>query len=597
METEYRSIEYRLHEYLVQIQEMLSILDFDPVLLNSIQDCKELIKNKRYRVAVMGEFKRGKSSLINALLGAKILPADATPTTATINRITYGPDPKAVIIFRDGQKKEIPTDQLTDYVTKITADGEARALKIKEATVYFPTVICQNHIDIIDTPGLNDDARMTQITIDMISNVDAVIVPIHARAPFSETEKKFVCQLIESDSINNLVFVVTFLDQLDEDDYDYDRFMEYIQHRIQSEVLLELEKRNSPEKVIQKAHRLLDQLQIRGISSSLALESFVSNNRELRKKSRFEPFYDALIGIVTAKQLENAVRKTIETLRVVVSKFDEQDQKRRTFLKNGFRELDQDTKKLNQYCTESSKVLDAAFSKDFDTLQDKISSFNANKNYIVSEFVKSLSQVRQNEHQIILAALNKAANQVDQKLHQRCKALQSEIIQIFLADLPPLQEREQKSLDFILKSPNMSRGIRFHEKADAMKEFVQKIFDNAVFVQGTSCIPKVADLASCDVIEDVIRNVDVSVANYIEELEQIVNTIRINWFSQFRTYTEALSSCVTDELMARRETQDLHYKAYLRNYQTFQQNAQEILQCCESLWKKFEREGDAHGHL
>ena len=120
METEYRSIEYRLHEYLVQIQEMLSILDFDPVLLNSIQDCKELIKNKRYRVAVMGEFKRGKSSLINALLGAKILPADATPTTATINRITYGPDPKAVIIFRDGQKKEIPTDQLTDYVTKIT---------------------------------------------------------------------------------------------------------------------------------------------------------------------------------------------------------------------------------------------------------------------------------------------------------------------------------------------------------------------------------------------------------------------------------------------------------------------------------------------
>ena len=93
MVTEYRSVEYRLHECLVQMQELLSILGFDQTLLDSIQDCKELIKNKQYQIAVMGEFKRGKSSLINALLGAKILPADATPTTATIIRITYGTTP------------------------------------------------------------------------------------------------------------------------------------------------------------------------------------------------------------------------------------------------------------------------------------------------------------------------------------------------------------------------------------------------------------------------------------------------------------------------------------------------------------------------
>ena len=210
MATEYRSIEYRLHEYLVQMQEMLSILEFDQSLLDCIQDCKELIKNKQYTVAVMGEFKRGKSSLINALLGARILPADATPTTATINRITYGPEPGAVIAFRNGTSREISIGELEDYVTKKTADGEAQALQIREATVYFPTVICQNHIDIIDTPGLNDDPRMTRITIEMIEHADAVIVPIHARAPFSETEKKFVCQLIESESIQNLVFVVTF---------------------------------------------------------------------------------------------------------------------------------------------------------------------------------------------------------------------------------------------------------------------------------------------------------------------------------------------------------------------------------------------------
>ena len=178
MATEYQSVEYRLHECLVQMQDMLSVLNFDQSLLDALQECKNLIKNKQYKVAVMGEFKRGKSSLINALLGSRILPADATPTTATINRITYGAAPRAVITFQDGREQEIPVHELKDYVTKITAEGAARALQIKEATVYFPTVFCQNHIDIIDTPGLNDDARMTQITIDMVANVDAVIVPI-----------------------------------------------------------------------------------------------------------------------------------------------------------------------------------------------------------------------------------------------------------------------------------------------------------------------------------------------------------------------------------------------------------------------------------
>lgn len=46
----------------------------------------ELIESRKFNVAVMGEFNRGKSSLINAMLGLNILPADVTPATATINK-------------------------------------------------------------------------------------------------------------------------------------------------------------------------------------------------------------------------------------------------------------------------------------------------------------------------------------------------------------------------------------------------------------------------------------------------------------------------------------------------------------------------------
>lgn len=589
MAAEYRSIEYRLHEYLVQMQEMLSILEFERSILDCIQDCKELIKNKQYTVAVMGEFKRGKSSLINALLGAKILPADATPTTATINRITYGPEPGAVIAFRDGTSREISIGELEDYVTKKTADGEALALQIKEATIYFPTVICQNHIDIIDTPGLNDDPRMTRITIEMIENVDAVIVPIHARAPFSETEKKFVCQLIESESIQNLVFVVTFLDQLDEDDYEYETFMDYIRRRIQSEVFAELERRSSPESVMEKAHRLLDHLQINGISSAQALESFVTNNRELRRKSRFEPFSDALLGVVTAKQLENALRKTVTTLGVVAERFDEQNQTRRKALEDGFQALEACRKTVEQYCQDAPQLLETTLSKDSDTLQAMINSFNANKNYIVEEFIKGLSQVRENKHEVILAVLEDTAQRVKNEMHRRCLERETALTEFFRTALLSLQEQERSSLQSVSRLLGEGEQIGFDQTAESMGRFTDIIFHNAVFSCDVPNLFKGQDLARCNVIETVIRAADVSVASYIGELREIVATVGRNWSDQFCAHTSALSVWATEELDRRHESQDLRYKAYLRNYQTFYQSAQDILKNSKSLWEEFER--------
>lgn len=592
MSAEYRSIEYRLHEYLVQIQEMLTVLEFDPSFLQDIQDCKELIKNKQYTIAVMGEFKRGKSSLINALLGAKILPADATPTTATINRITYGPEPRAVIAFRDGTQQEIPIEELVDYITKTTSDGEVRALNIKEATVYFPTVICQNHIDIIDTPGLNDEDRMTQITIEMIANVDAVIVPIHARAPFSQTEKKFVCQLIESDNINNLIFVVTFLDQLDEDDYEYEKFMEYIRRRIQTEVFAELEKRNCSQRVMLKAHRMLDHIQINGISSAQALESFVSNQRELRRKSRFEPFMDALTRNVTAKQLESAVEKTIQTLVNVVSKFEEENEKRRAILEHEVQGLECDLQVFKRYCSDSTRELEAIFKEKLPVLRGKISSFNVNKNYIVEKFIQGLSQIRQDTQEVIASVLNKTGQQVRQELQRRCETLQDELTQSLENALWPLQVSEREVLQGISHVPGVSKRMKFDACATSMYEFIETIFGNAVFDWPDLCGSNSRDLAHCNVIEWVIDAADIAVTAYIGELNQIVDTIQRNWRNQLRAYLQELDVGVTEAFAQRQEAQDLQYKAYLQNYQMFYHSAQDILQRSQPLWEEYKRRED-----
>ena len=123
MTSSMKAMEFQLHENLVQLQELLSLLDFDPGLLNSLEQAKTRIRTRKYRVAVMGEFKRGKSTLLNALLGAPILPADATPTTAAISRITYGSRERVLLFFRDGTSREIPFTGLSEAVTKLAENG------------------------------------------------------------------------------------------------------------------------------------------------------------------------------------------------------------------------------------------------------------------------------------------------------------------------------------------------------------------------------------------------------------------------------------------------------------------------------------------
>lgn len=130
-----KTMEFQLHESLVQLQEMLTLLNFDREYLDLLEDSKTRIKTRKYHVAVMGEFKRGKSTLLNALLGTPVLPADATPTTAAVSRITYGQHERTVLFFRDGSSEEIPFSSLTDAVTKLTANGQAVSGSLREAVL------------------------------------------------------------------------------------------------------------------------------------------------------------------------------------------------------------------------------------------------------------------------------------------------------------------------------------------------------------------------------------------------------------------------------------------------------------------------------
>lgn len=577
MQSNHKIIEHKLHGSLVRIQGALELLEFDRALYESAEECKRLIETKQYNVAVMGEFKRGKSTLINALLGSAVLPADVTPTTATVNRITYGREQKAVVRFKDGSEKEIGIGELADYVTKITPDGGARAATVKEAVVYCHATICQNHIDIIDTPGLNDDENMTKITLDTLDGVDAVIMPIHAKIPFSETERKFVCRLILSGGIDNIVFVINFMDSLDEDDYVYETYLGKMKNRIQTDVMRDLEGRGSGDAVIAKARRLLENMNICGISAKLALKSKSPD-------SRFEEFREILRRSVTSKQVDNAVNKTIDSVERIISEFESQDRKRLDYFDGKARAIQSCDAAVSVYDMGVNSLLNGIFAEDPRTFVDNAATgLNDYKSLIVGIFIRELSTVRVDMHAWIRDALKKAQNDASETVKRKLKdEFNKGLYDSYLVSAGQLINYRKSKLDGIFETLNISDG-NGNLTAVGLAAYAETVLRGVDFDWSVSPIPDAGDLAKVNVIDAVRRAADAAVESLKDKLIDAVTAIRSNWHRQFDEDTKSVRDTVIKTVETRRKELDEQKITYTNNYRKFCESSKAILSECESV--------------
>lgn len=178
----------------------------------SLKEQKEKLQSHKFAVGILGEFKRGKSTVINALLGKEIMPADILPCSATMNRVSYDLKSSVQLNMMDGTKKNIEVDELAQYVTKLDDNSTANAAAIEEAIVFYPCAFCQNGVDIVDTPGLNDDDRMNKVTEETIPKLDAVIMVLVPDNPFSMSEAEFVRTKLMCSDIGRLIFLVNKID-------------------------------------------------------------------------------------------------------------------------------------------------------------------------------------------------------------------------------------------------------------------------------------------------------------------------------------------------------------------------------------------------
>jgi GTP-binding protein EngB required for normal cell division len=150
----------------------------------------------RLRVLVAGEAKRGKSTLVNALLGRPVLPSGVTPLTAVATTVRYGEDPHAVVRFGDGHEEKHPLAALDDLVTERGNPRNRRG--IAAVTAFVDAPVLAGGVELVDTPGTGSVfAWDTDAAHQALETMDAAVFVLTADPPVSASERDLLARVGE----------------------------------------------------------------------------------------------------------------------------------------------------------------------------------------------------------------------------------------------------------------------------------------------------------------------------------------------------------------------------------------------------------------
>lgn len=176
-----------------------------------LQELQDRLSAGRFYLAVLGQFKRGKSTLLNALLGEPFLPTAVVPLTAIPTLIAHGPVREVQVIFQDGRIATVTPSALDDYVTETGNPGNGLAVARVEA--YHPAHLLAQGVILIDTPGIGSTlTHNTETTLDFLAEVDAALFLLSADPPITAVEVEFL-QAIQQ-WVPRLFFLLNKVDYL-----------------------------------------------------------------------------------------------------------------------------------------------------------------------------------------------------------------------------------------------------------------------------------------------------------------------------------------------------------------------------------------------
>ncbi|UZQ82346.1 dynamin family protein [Thermoanaerobacter sp. RKWS2] len=227
----------------------------------AVSEVKNKFCNNIFYLVILGQFKRGKSTFTNYMLGADILPTGVVPLTSVITKIQYSTDIWAKVLYDDGRSENIDIKELDLYCTEKNNPKNIKG--VKEIHIGYPFEFISNDVVIIDTPGIGSVYKHnTDVAYSYINKADAVIFLLSVDPPISELEKEFLSKI--SENVNKIFFVLNKIDYVNEME-----LKEII--NFNENIVREITKNNN--------------ISIYPISAKLALEGKISKDNKAIEKS------------------------------------------------------------------------------------------------------------------------------------------------------------------------------------------------------------------------------------------------------------------------------------------------------------------------
>lgn len=172
-----------------------------------------LAENPPIDVAVLGQFKAGKSSLLNSLIERDVLPVGAIPVTTVVTRLQYGATERALIRHFDGHVTAAPLSSVGDYTSEAKNPGNEKNVEIVD--IELPSLMRLPGLRLVDTPGLGSVFKYHQSTsANWLPSVGTALLAVSSDRPLSENDLNLIREL--SAYTPNIVLLLTKADLLSE---------------------------------------------------------------------------------------------------------------------------------------------------------------------------------------------------------------------------------------------------------------------------------------------------------------------------------------------------------------------------------------------
>jgi GTP-binding protein EngB required for normal cell division len=199
---------------LAQLAEVAQRLATHPVakpLSERVEGLQARLQAGHFHLAVLGQFKRGKSTLLNALLRESFLPTAVVPLTAIPTLIAYGPARRVEVVFQDGRREAIAPTAINQYVTETGNPHNEKG--VARVDVYHPAAMLARGVILIDTPGIGSTfLHNTETTLEFLREVDAALFVISADPPLTAVELEFL-QAVQA-RVARIFFALNKIDYL-----------------------------------------------------------------------------------------------------------------------------------------------------------------------------------------------------------------------------------------------------------------------------------------------------------------------------------------------------------------------------------------------